>query len=700
QYKLLTQDGETKEHLTEGETGLLYFARPGARASGMFRLIPGSEAERIRLSYTSEGMTERNGQILASEDHFFYPGLGIRQELHDARSVLFSRLLPGVSVVDPLFSPDGNTLYYIEKDRFERRLIRASWKNEEIKDPETIFHVPFSGILRFPAVSPDGQQLAFVARKDETGMGVVLVCDARASNCKTVAAGPAAKVRPRFSKDGKQLFFSSDADGIYNIYSVNLASGEILKRTRTLTGFFDPVPTESALYALSYNGKGFDVAEISYEHMLAEKSGLFAAHGDESSFFEAETEAPLPGQPQNWPEDPDYNGALSMRPYFAGLLGSGSLLGLGVAALDPLERHVLAAGIVAGAPDPYAWAFYDYSRFVVGFSGFYSTNYWKRDRAPGCLNPSDPNRFICDDQYSFVESMGGYLRYTFEGRYVSFQVLPGYASTKMRNARRIRTLEMDARDLNLSGPSFAMLLGRTEEFAESVSPERGFRFFALTDYYSKTTSRRELDPQTQRPIDYGAAEGGLALYLPSFFDHHVNYLSGYAFTSYGPDREVEKVRLSRLQRGIAYDRSPTATSAVVWTYEYRLPIAWLSASPESMPHFILRNIGMSLFYEAGAAFEKIPYQRDYKSSVGVTFQFGITALYLPLAPFRLTFVKGLGREGENQVYLGYETTFGPGMDSGRNIPGNRIVEPWHRPIPRSTEEPGYFRRASAGGILE
>ncbi len=699
QVELLTQDGEYKEHLTEGDTGLLYFARSGTRASGIFRLVPGQEPERVRLAYSLEGVTERNGRILASEDYFFYPGLGIRQELQDADRVFFSRMLPDRSIVDPLIAPDGKTLYYIEKFEKERRLVRASLSADSVENESILYRVPVTGILRYPALSPDGKKLAVVARKEETGMGVLLLCSDQAADCKTLAAGPSVKAHPRFSKDGRLVYFASDADGIYNIYSADLATGEITKRTRTLTGLFDPVPAADALYAFSYSGRGYDLARIRYDDLISEKSDLFAGHTGGESLFEAETETPADPAARNWPEDPSYAGVLGIRPFFSGLLGSSNAFSLGFMAFDPMEWHTIAAGVSTGVPDPYGFAMYDYSRFVVNLSLFYQTNYWKRDRAPGCLIPDDPLRFICEDGYAFTESMGAYLRYINEGRYLSLQVMPGYISQKIRNARAIRTEVFDARDLNLTGPSFAFALGRTEYFPESVSPERGFMLFAMTDYYLKSVSRDELDPRYSRPVDFGAAEGGLALYLPSFFDHHVNYFSAYASTTYGPDRMLEQSRLSHIERGIAYDRSPTGPTSVVYTYEYRLPIHWWSVSPSSMPELMLRNVGMSVFAETGASFDKLPYRRDYKSSAGLNFQFGISALYLPFAPFQLTLAHGFGKEGEFQVYLGFQTSFGPGSEDNQNFPRDSALKPWHRPLPRATEMPGYFHSAQTGGIL-
>lgn len=710
-FTKLTTDGDLKEHLTPGQTGLLFFARPPARPPGLYRWTEQGIVFERRI-YSMEGVSEGGGRIIASEDHFPFPG-ALRQELHDAdRSILPSRLMPGTSAFDPVVSKNGRTIFYIEKDRTGRRLIRALLNGQDIERKTTLFRTPYTGILRMPALSPDESKIAFISRQGEKGMGAVTVCTmGPAAECKDYAAGAAAKVRPRFSADGRELYFSSDADGIYNIYSIDLATGEIFRRTRTLTGLFDPVPARDGLYGLMYTSSGFDLVHMKSEDLLRIKDDRFAApvpasESVESSFFDEENPlepeavsessepAALPGES----EDPSYASPFNLFPFMTGILTGGPyLFGLGGAAFDPLGRHFVTAGLVPSAPDPYAYASYDYSRFVLGFSAWFSTNYWKRDRAPGCINPDHPLRFFCEDKYAFEEEAAASLRYAYAGRSISFQILPGYATHKIRNARQLRSIEYNARDLNLSGPALTLLLGNTDEYYQSISPERGWRFIAQSEYYTRDTSKRELN-SLAAPVEFGTAEGGLALYLPSFKDYHVNYLSAYGFTMYGPDRKIAQVPLARIERGIAYDRTPLGQSAMVFTYEYRLPVFWASGSIENKPEVMLRHVGMSVFVETGAAFDTLPYRRDYQTAVGVTLQTGISLLYLPLAPLKLTLVKGLGKTGEFQVWFGFST--GSPIEVESRHPNSRITAPYRRALPRFREVPGYFRNPEAGGILE
>ncbi|MCB1316849.1 MAG: hypothetical protein KDK27_12885, partial [Leptospiraceae bacterium] len=540
-----------------------------------------------------------------------------------------------------------------------------------------------------------------------------------------------------FAPDGKRVYFSSDVDGIYNLYSVDINTRQVNRLTRTLTGFFYPTPAEDKLYAIAYFKEGYDVVAIPYDGLLGETVDYFEGidpelreegdqpEDDREGYFDTEvdTDEELialgeddsdtdPGDqdeainPDDW-EESDYIGPFSIRPYLLGLLGPVSAFNLAVGARDPLLRHSFLAGVGPSVPDPLAVAYYDYTRFSTGLSLGYATNYWKRDRASGCLNEdSNPLRFVCDDKYSFFESAYGYLRHTDQGRYLTTQVLLGYVHNKIRNARRLRTVEYDARDLNLSGPSFVFLAGDARYFARSISPERGWRLSLQTDYFTRPESKDRVEEYFEHQIEYGVAEGGLAFYLPSFWLNHVNYLSAYAYGSYGPDREVQQVRLNRFVRGQEYEKAAIDHSAIVFTYEYRLPLYWRSdAFIGGVAGLTLRNVGMSVFFDYGASFDRDIYKEDFTAGAyGVNLLFGLNVAYLHLPEMKLSFARGTGPAGEFQVNLSFSAEFSTGVVGAGGRPSHydndALIEPFHRSLPGFDGQAGYFRDRRAGGILE
>ena len=725
-FRRVTEDGYTKTFLYVGEDGTLkYFASPRDKISGLFAISREDAAQgdgmvdsdRVRRVDGARGFAEAGGRKMYSESLNFLSGFGLRYELYDGENDIFlRRAAPGRSVSYPSLTSDGRRVFFVTRDSDRRYLMTATFDgDDDLVDERVLLETPFTGFVQYTAVSPDDQNLVTLVRQGEAGEGELYLCsigDVAAVSCRPLVQGPGTKVHPRFSADGRDVIFASDVDGIYNLYSVETATGRVERLTRSLTGVFYPAPADDALYALGYFGEGYDVVRFQYQDLLSEQVSLFSGAApslesvensgiiaNDDSYF---GEAGGPGGGDGEWEESDYIAPLAIRPYLLGLFGPLSTLNLVAVARDPLLRHGLVAAVGTGSPTPVAYAAYDYSRFAVGLSLEYATNYWKRKRDPGCYNDEEPLRFLCDSRDVFYEEARGYLRFTGDYRFADTQMLLGYAHQKLRNARRIRSIEYDARDLNLSGPSATLIFGDVHTFPESISPELGWVLIAQTDYYTKPESTDRPDKYERHEIEYGVAEGGLSLYLPSFFSHHVNYLSGYGYGSYGPDRELQKIRLNQFVRGQAYAKSPSDHAAAVVTYEYRLPLVWWSKTllDSSSTAFTLDGVGMSLFYDYGTVFDRKVYREGWAGAYGVSFSFAFNLIYLNFPELKLTFARGTGPAGEGQVYISFNAAFG--ADSVSHDPFTKsspVLEPYRHGLRERREATGYFRDRWAGGVL-
>jgi len=67
---------------------------------------------------------------------------------------------------------------------------------------------------------------------------------------------------PVFSNDGQNVLYSSDEDGIYNIYKLNLSNGEKVRLTNVLGGAFNPGMLGDKLVYIGYKKPGFDIYVI------------------------------------------------------------------------------------------------------------------------------------------------------------------------------------------------------------------------------------------------------------------------------------------------------------------------------------------------------------------------------------------------------------------------------------------------------
>lgn len=719
-YKRLTRDGNFKRFLSINDQGeLIYFARTLREIQGLYRIKPGDKQVFERRQISSNGLTERAGKKIYSEDYLYFSGFGLRHELYDANSFFMDRLATNRHISYPSLSSDGNMLAFVERTDFKRylKIARLDSKNH-ITLEKKLIEVSFDGIIQYTDISPDNSKLLSIIRKTKTGFAALYICNLKSNSCEKHLGGKAIITQPRFMGNGSGIIFSSDSNGIYNFYRYNPDTKTTVRLTRTLTGLFYPTPSkDGSLYALRYFNTGYDVVSIPTKDLLDLETNFFSPLPETEIEETKETEEPE-GQnqpspenetegknsiPKSWQES-RYAGLFQIQPFLMGLIGPVSSLNLGVIGRDPLFRHSFLVAVAADVPDPQAVVQYDYTRYNLGLAFQYSGNYWKRDHKPGCINEEqDPLRFLCDSPWIIQENASGYVRYIGPGRYFSEQIMLGYTHNKIRNARRSRIVEYDARDLNLSGPSMVLLFGDTQFYPKSISPERGWRFILSSDYYTTPESKDRLDKNNKQKIEYGVAEGGLALYLPSFWFHHVNYLSGFAYTSYGPDREIQKVRLNRFVRGINYQKASKNFAATVFTYEYRLPLSIYSFQfMDDTPGNLINNIGLGLFVDYGATFDRRAFKEDWVAAYGLNVTFSLNIAYLSLPDLKISYAKGSGVAGESQVYISFNAGLDSGPLSNRNNGGylDRIKTPYHKALPGFQKQPGYFRDPRAGGILE
>jgi len=127
------------------------------------------------------------------------------------------------------------------------------------------------------ALSPDGKYVAYTIRVDIYDKIFLSPVDNFQKKTQ-LSFGRGNTVNPHFTPDGKELFFSADTRDAFNIYSLNLETGELKRYTDVRTGNFfpSPLPNDPKMIIFSSFNKGaFQIFKSELEGKV-EKKVIFA----------------------------------------------------------------------------------------------------------------------------------------------------------------------------------------------------------------------------------------------------------------------------------------------------------------------------------------------------------------------------------------------------------------------------------------
>ena len=177
----------------------------------------------------------------------------------DIASKKETRLTQDLRAFSPSYSPDNNSICFVVNGDGTLNLYYGDANGKSHRALTTFNH----GEQVFnPVFSPDGKKIFFdysfeesrkLAQMDIATGEIEYILDETGLDYRT----------PYLNKSGNRLYFSSNKTGIFNIYSMDLASKEIKQITNVIGGAFMPTISENGdLVYSEYTSRGFKIALI------------------------------------------------------------------------------------------------------------------------------------------------------------------------------------------------------------------------------------------------------------------------------------------------------------------------------------------------------------------------------------------------------------------------------------------------------
>lgn len=170
-----------------------------------------------------------------------------------------TRLTEGARGIHPSYSPDGKTIVFIQNGGGTNHLSLLDVSTGEIR---RLARFEDGSQLHTPRWSPDGSQIAFSLFGPSGDRSIARIPSAGGSH-ELLIRSDGTDRDPCWTPDGN-LVFSSDQDGIFNLYHLDLNTAVIHRITRVLGGALHPDihPSDDRIAFSHYGEDGYEIRTI------------------------------------------------------------------------------------------------------------------------------------------------------------------------------------------------------------------------------------------------------------------------------------------------------------------------------------------------------------------------------------------------------------------------------------------------------
>jgi Tol biopolymer transport system component len=516
--------------------------------------------------------------------------------------------------------------------------------------------------LTFPSISPDGKTIALTI-KDGPGSGIALVSSAGGEFTK-LTSGTGNNLQPTWHPDGTKIIFSSDRDGVFNLYEYSLRDGSVKRLTNVTGGAFTPAvrPDGKKIAFADYGADGHVISLMDYP-AAPEKVAVSDPRPAEL-IYEIETDY---SRTKALLKDAPYSAAGTLIPVFiVPLIVSEEIYhnrydlkaGIFTMGMDALNMHSYQALIMV---------YNESARITADVSYTYSGLYPELS-----LGYSDDTLFYGDDPYPWPDE-NQYVTEREMNRLIFFGAdIPWIHFNSIKYLGIYAAAAKRVTDIWAGGP-----VQRSEDnevragtyisydslkfFRYSAIPSDGRTMLAAYDaviddtdggvsYYIASAEYAEyIDAPgiTDGSVLMAGLRGGLA-------DENENYKAPFTLGRFtkGSSGFAEN---SRGIRGYPAD-AVTGYRFASGTLEYTVPLIQRDTGASLVP-VMFRDLWMNIFTEGGSAWSGSFRGSYFMYSAGLELRARLTMGYHADIELFSGFARGFSNTGEDQVYFGIGTIF-------------------------------------------
>jgi hypothetical protein len=156
--------------------------------------------------------------------------------------------------------PDAKKIAAVQLDRGQSKLVLLDANG---KNPETVSEFALGDTLGHLAWSPDGTQIVASVQRQRSGWNLELF-KIKENRWQTLTSNNDRVAHPHFSKNGSDIYFTSDHNGAWNLRTVNINSNIINTLSNSPSGISEAIEMPDASYrSVEYSAQGWVINQLS-----------------------------------------------------------------------------------------------------------------------------------------------------------------------------------------------------------------------------------------------------------------------------------------------------------------------------------------------------------------------------------------------------------------------------------------------------